>query len=131
MSLPPSLFWPSPTPGTSSVGWLLFTIFFLLSSPLSGDQKKEEILLLSTAVSDLLLSEYLLEQENTQELNPLMKERWQRLTLKSSSAVLVLYLSRKLQPEHPKMASLLRWTSVAFWGGATGFNVYVAVKVSP
>ena len=98
-------------------------LLLLLGTPVSADQKLEEVVLISAAAADLISTELALSRGGAQEANPLLENRAVRISAKAASTALILLLARKLQENHPKLASTLRWTGVAFSAGATGWNV--------
>lgn len=110
------------TPTRQLTGAILFLLLF--STPSFADRKLEESLLISTAVSDILITEVAISRGSAEEANPLARSRAARIVLKSASTAFTLYFARKLEPS--RWASILRWSSISLWGSAVAWNLSVS-----
>lgn len=93
-----------------------------------ADQKLEEAVLISSAAFDLISGEVGIQTQGY-ESNPLMgSSPVQRIAVKAGSTALILLLARKLQPNHPKLASVLRFSGITLWTTAGAWNVSLTLS---
>jgi hypothetical protein len=80
------------------------------------------------ATADLVTTEIALTQGAT-EVNPLMKQRATRISIKAAAVALVLWIEHTLRKtNHPNAAKVVQWIATAFWGGAATWNTYMLHK---
>lgn len=107
--------------------WLVATLLLVSSPLLASDRKTEELAIVGAAAADLITTEIALGAGGT-ELNPLMQSPGKRMLVKTAGTVAIIALARSLENEHPKAASVLRWSTFAVWVGAAGWNASVAIR---
>jgi hypothetical protein len=111
---------------------LVVALRFLTAAPAHADRRTEELTVLAAAAADILTTEIWLSHElgsvTPIELNPIMGSVHQRVLVKSAGTLGILYLARRLETDHPKAASLLRWSTASLWFGSAGWNLSLTIR---
>jgi hypothetical protein len=108
------------------IEWLLVLLMVLIAGLCSAcSARSQEIAVVGAATADLVLTETALANGGT-EANPLMENRAARIAGKAAATTLVVLLARQLEDEHPKLASVMRLSTVGVWAGASVWNMTVS-----
>lgn len=109
---------------------MLSILCLALASMASGDQRSEELLMVGSALADIISTEIALAQHGIDEANPLLRHQGARIATKAAVTAGLIIAARKLEANGRRdIAKWLRWPAIVVWAGASGWNVAVTVAV--
>jgi hypothetical protein len=96
----------------------------LLSSPAFAQSPTK--LIIAANVADLVSTEIAVQRANVAESNPIMgQSSAQRIAVKAAGTALQVWMVRKLEPRHPKIAKGVGVGAAVLFGGVTIHNLRV------
>ena len=116
--------------GKVAFSWLALLTCLALAPRLEADSRTaEELALVAAGAADIISTELALQGSNVHEANPLGQSTTSRIAIKSGATAGMLLLARYMDSHgNPGAARIIRWSGIAAWGTAAGWNVSLTFR---